>query len=189
MAVPWLACALASECSVGGLSAGDETTRSRSASSELREGSAADANLTGARSDQPMPASPSRPNSLMMKMIKWFHTLHDSYARQFRNARVPDTLLFLLRRRLCLLAPLHLTTEVVDAPCHDCVDAEHEHDTQPRPRTNSVHHTLRVTHAIRPHAARYFAAQGGPKLVPPLDRSAEDEDHSEAAVSLVVMEL
>ena len=60
MAVPWLACALASECSVGGLSAGDETTRSRSASSELREGSAADANLTGARSDQPMPASPRR---------------------------------------------------------------------------------------------------------------------------------
>ena len=27
----------------------------------------------------------------MMKMIKWFHTLHDSYATQFRDARVPDT--------------------------------------------------------------------------------------------------
>ena len=53
MAVPWLACALASECSVGGLSAGDETTRS--SSSELREGSAG--GRGGARSDQPMPAS------------------------------------------------------------------------------------------------------------------------------------
>jgi len=51
MAVPWLACALASECSVGGLSAGDETTRRRSASSELREGSA------GGRGDGPADTS------------------------------------------------------------------------------------------------------------------------------------
>ena len=27
----------------------------------------------------------------MMMMIKWFHTLHDSYATQFRDVRVPHT--------------------------------------------------------------------------------------------------
>ena len=88
MAVPWLACALASECSVGGLSAGDETTRS--SSSELREGRRDAASERHGRISRCQPAA-SRPNSLMMKMIKWFHTLHDSYATQFRDARVPDT--------------------------------------------------------------------------------------------------